>query len=153
MEIPRTSGVQSNLLTDQPRYRQIFESLRSQIWQGIYPPGKKLPTEAELMQHFEVSRTTVSRAMRDLEQSGLVSRCRGSGTYVKERTESQRPKRLSFLVPWVESDERLPYVEGLIYQHVSRLASKGGTSIALHCFDSTCRGRSHGHAQRGAESD
>ena len=90
------------------------------------------------MQLFGVSRTTVSRAMRDLEQSGLVSRSRGSGTYVKDRPKKDRPVRLSFLVPWVESDERLPYVEGLIYQQIARLASDGGSSIGLHCFDSSC---------------
>lgn len=127
------NGSSSNL--DQPMYRQIFESIRSKIWKGVYTPGAKLPTEAELMQHFEVSRTTVSRAMRDLEQSGLVSRCRGSGTYVKEQDKKDEVVRLSFLVPWVESDERLPYVEGLIYQRIARLASEGGSSISLHCFD------------------
>lgn len=120
---------------DQPMYRQIFESLRTKIWQGVFTPGIKLPTEAELMQQFGVSRTTVSRAMRDLEQSGLVSRCRGSGTYVKELAKKDEVVRLSFLVPWVESDERLPYVEGLIYQRIARLASEGGSSISLHCFD------------------
>ncbi|MGI9428238.1 MAG: GntR family transcriptional regulator [Bythopirellula sp.] len=123
---------------DQPRYRQIFELLRAQIWQGTYAAGNKLPTEADLMQQFDVSRTTVSRAMRDLEQAGLVSRCRGSGTYVKDRPAQDRVIRLSFLVPWVESDENLPYVEGLIYQRIARLASEGGTSISLHCFDSSC---------------
>lgn len=135
---PLKASSNGSAQTDQPRYRQIFELLRAQIWQGSYLPGKKLPTEAELMQQFAVSRTTVSRAMRDLEQSGLVSRCRGSGTYVKERPEQDRPVRLSFLVPWVESDEGLPYVEGLIYQRIARLASEGGTSISLHCFDSSC---------------
>ncbi len=129
------SGNQENPSTDQPMYRQIFETIRTKIWQGLYTPGTKLPTEAELMQHFAVSRTTVSRAMRDLEQAGLVSRCRGSGTYVKELARENEVVRLSFLVPWVESDERLPYVEGLIYQRIARLASEGGSSISLHCFD------------------
>lgn len=129
------NGSNGAVNADQPMYRQIFESIRSKIWQGVYTPGIKLPTEAELMQHFEVSRTTVSRAMRDLEQSGLVSRCRGSGTYVKELEKGTQVTRLSFLVPWVESDARLPYVEGLIYQRIARLASEGGQSISLHCFD------------------
>lgn len=135
--IHSTNGT-NGALPEQPRYRLIFELLRSQIWQGIYPPGKKLPTEAELMRQFDVSRTTVSRAMRDLEQAGMVSRCRGSGTYVKELPDQQRVKRLSFFVPWVESDERFPYVEGLIYQRIARLASEGGSSISLHCFDASC---------------
>lgn len=129
----RVSGGES--CSDQPMYKQIFESLRTKIWRGEHSPGTKLPTEADLMRQFSVSRTTVSRAMRDLEQAGLVSRCRGSGTYVKELAPRDQVLRLSFLVPWVESDERLPYVEGLLYQRIARLASEGGSSISLHCFD------------------
>lgn len=128
---------QSKSSAELPRYRQIFESLRLQILEGFFEPGRMVPTEAALMRHYGVSRTTVSRAMRDLEQAGLVSRCRGYGTYVNERSKENQVIRLSFFVPWVESDERLPYVEGLIYQRVARLSSEGGNLISLHGFDST----------------
>ncbi len=147
-ELPHKVNGKGGSQLNQPRYQQIFESLREQILQGSYVAGKKLPTEAELMRHFEVSRTTVSRAMRDLEQMGLVDRCRGSGTYVKERPKDDQLVRLSFFVPWVESDESLPYVEGLIYQRIARLASEGGCSISLHCFSSQSNG-----FQRDSQAD
>lgn len=120
-----------------PRYRQIFEALRLQILQGHFEPGRMVPTEAALMRHYGVSRTTVSRAMRDLEQAGLVSRCRGYGTYVNELPKENQVVQLSFFVPWVESDDRLPYVEGQIYQRISRVSSENGSLISLHCFDPT----------------
>ena len=128
---------QSKSNPELPRYRQIFESLRLQILEGFFEPGRMVPTEAALMRHYGVSRTTVSRAMRDLEQAGLVSRCRGYGTYVNERSKENQVIRLSFFVPWVESDERLPYVEGLIYQRIARLTSEGGNLMSLHGFDSS----------------
>ncbi len=132
---PKSGQGKSN--PELPRYRQIFESLRLQILEGFFEPGRMVPTEAALMRHYGVSRTTVSRAMRDLEQAGFVSRCRGYGTYVNERSKENQVIRLSFFVPWVESDERLPYVEGLIYQRVSRLASEGGNLLSLHGFNSS----------------
>ena len=89
---------------DKPRSRQIYESLRSRIDNGELLPGAKLPTEVQLMQHFAVSRTTVSRALRDLELQGLIRRRRGSGTYLWVQAPATGPVDLALLVPWVESD-------------------------------------------------
>jgi DNA-binding LacI/PurR family transcriptional regulator len=71
------------------------------------------------MQHFSVSRTTVSRALRDLELQGLIRRRRGSGTYVRELAPTTEHLDLAFLVPWVESGAGLPHVEGLIHQRLA----------------------------------
>ena len=90
-----------------PRSRQIYESLRVRIDSGELLPGAKLPTELQLMQHFAVSRTTVSRALRDLELQGLIRRRRGSGTYVRELAPATEHLDLAFFVPWVESGEGL----------------------------------------------
>ncbi len=66
---------------------QISENLRSELAAGTYPPGSRLPTEAELGSHFEVSRPTIRAAIRALETLGLVSTRHGVGTFV---TENQR---------------------------------------------------------------
>jgi GntR family transcriptional regulator of arabinose operon len=115
-----------------PRYRQILEMFKMRISSGECRPGEKLPTEADLMRRFDVSRTTVSRAMRDLELIGLVIRRRGSGTYVRQPQETERLD-LAFFVPWVETDRGLPYVEGLIYQHLADLAGRCGSTLSLNC--------------------
>lgn len=67
----------------QPKHERIFGSLRQAIAGGRWQPGERLPSEAELTRQFDVSRITVSRAMRDLQRAGLVERRPGSGTYVK----------------------------------------------------------------------
>jgi GntR family transcriptional regulator of arabinose operon len=89
-----------------------------------------------LMQHFAVSRTTVSRALRDLELQGLIRRRRGSGTYVRELTPTTEHLDLALLVPWVESGEGLPYVEGLIHQRLADLASRRNSTLILKCLSS-----------------
>jgi GntR family transcriptional regulator of arabinose operon len=119
---------------DKPRYRHIYDTLVSRINSGEYPEGHRLPTEAELMELFSVSRTTVSRAMRDMELLGLVSRRRGSGTYVRQAVAVPERMELAFFVPWVEAGAGLPYVEGLIHQHLADMAGSGQASLSLQCL-------------------
>jgi len=64
-----------------PKYQQLFESLAEDIRSGRYGPGDKLPSEAALVEQFQTSRITVVRALRELQQRGLVQRRAGSGTY------------------------------------------------------------------------
>lgn len=64
------------------KYREIFEKLQGDISSGRYRPGSRLPSEAELVRRFGVSRMTVFRAMKELQSLGIVTRRVGSGTYV-----------------------------------------------------------------------
>src|SRR3984957_6296236 len=73
-----------NMETTMPhhKYRQILEKLQEDIASGRYKPGKRLPSEAELVRRFGASRMTVFRAMHELQSLGQVTRRVGSGTYV-----------------------------------------------------------------------
>ena len=70
------------------KYRQILEKLQDDIASGRYKPGKRLPSEAELVRRFGASRMTVFRAMHELQSMGLVVRRVGSGTFVSSNTNS-----------------------------------------------------------------
>ena len=117
-----------------PRYRLIYDSLREQIEGGALRSGAKLPTELQLMRQFSVSRTTVSRALRDLEIQGILSRRRGSGTYVCTTAVGAERLNLALFVPWVETGAGLPYVEGLIHQHLADLSSSRRSTLLLQCL-------------------
>jgi GntR family transcriptional regulator len=67
-----------------PLYYQIREALRNAIMRGEYMAGDQLPTEVELCEHFDVSLTTVRRALSDLTNEGLLERISGKGTFVRE---------------------------------------------------------------------
>jgi GntR family transcriptional regulator len=66
-------------------YRTVAAELRDRIKRGIYPPGQRVPTEAELVREFRVSGITVRRAIRDLVLEGLLQGRRGAGVFVCER--------------------------------------------------------------------
>ncbi len=65
-----------------PRYLQIAETLREEIHRGEHPVGQHLPTESALCKRFGTSRFTARAALRLIEEMGLISRRRGSGTTV-----------------------------------------------------------------------
>lgn len=65
-----------------PRYATLAQELAEEIARGVLPPGARLPTEIELSAARGVSRATVRAALLRLEELGLVSRRRRSGTHV-----------------------------------------------------------------------
>jgi GntR family transcriptional regulator len=65
-----------------PLYHRIYVILRERIINGTYKIGQTLPSEAELMVRFGVSRITARRALDELSDEGLVERARGRGTQV-----------------------------------------------------------------------
>lgn len=71
------------------KYRHIFERLQKDIASGYYQPGKRLPSETELVRRFKASRMTVFRAMRELQLLGLITRRVGSGTFVSSGHSSE----------------------------------------------------------------
>lgn len=70
--------------TFEPLYYQIRENIREKINSNEYPPNSMIPSEAELCEHYGVSRVTVRRAILDLVQEGLLNRGKGKGTFVTE---------------------------------------------------------------------
>ncbi|WP_263854075.1 histidine utilization repressor [Sphingomonas parva] len=54
------------------------------IASGELKPGDRLPSEAELVDQFKVSRMTASRALRELQNSGIIVRLPGVGSFVAE---------------------------------------------------------------------
>ena len=68
--------------TTVPRYLRVKNHLREGIAGARWVPGDLLPSEAELTQSFGLSRMTVNRALRELEQEGLVERVQGVGSFV-----------------------------------------------------------------------
>jgi GntR family transcriptional regulator len=66
-----------------PLYYQLGAILREQVITGRYGPGDQLPTEAQLVAEYGVSRITVRQALKRLEEEGLVRRVAGRGTFVR----------------------------------------------------------------------
>ena len=65
-----------------PPYRQIAAIIKRSILSGKYPPDTRIPTESELVETYEVARSTARRAVAALREEGLVYTVPARGTYV-----------------------------------------------------------------------
>jgi GntR family transcriptional regulator len=65
-----------------PYYHQLKLYILDQIESERWPPNGKIPSEAELGEHFEVSRTVVRQALKELENEGYLTSRKGKGTFV-----------------------------------------------------------------------
>jgi GntR family transcriptional regulator, histidine utilization repressor len=65
-------------------YSQVKRHLKDGLASGRWNPGELMPSEAELVAQFGVSRMTVNRALRELQSEGLVERVQGVGTFAAQ---------------------------------------------------------------------
>lgn len=98
--------------SSQPMYLQIKAELLRQIERKILMPGDRLPTEYQLMEQYKVSRITVSKAMNELKQQGLVERFPNKGTFV---ARSLAPSSFVY-------DSEMPYSDDTLNAHIPEIA-------------------------------
>ncbi|MET9598218.1 MULTISPECIES: GntR family transcriptional regulator [unclassified Streptomyces] len=103
---------------DRPPYEQVARSLGAAIRTRKLAPGERLPSHKMLTDHYGFARATIQRALRDLEDEGLVVSRKGSGVFVRNRTE--RPAGLR------------PYVEQAFASHNVTIDFAGFSSETLH---------------------
>ncbi len=75
--------------SDLPIYRQIEESIKTEILNGKVEQNTLLPSIRQLACDLNVSVITVKKAYEDLEQDGFVYSFPGKGFYVSEMSEEQ----------------------------------------------------------------
>ena len=76
--------------SDRAVYRQIADHLRVAITRRRLREGDRLPSEAQLMNHYGVARMTVRNALRVLQDEGLITAEHGRGVYVRSRPPVRR---------------------------------------------------------------
>lgn len=137
------------------KYQAVMEDIRQHIEDGTYPAYSQLPSVAELCEQYDVSKITINKAMDELETLGLISRRRGSGSFVKrvrplgkgefsgqmdgfmaehrERDEHVESKVIDFSV--VHPDQRvakgLDIEEDSFVYHIIRVRLADGTPLAI----------------------
>ncbi len=77
---------EKTLMNESLKYVKLYNWARTLILSGVMKNGDKLPSEHMLQKKFGYSRQTVRTALDVLEHEGLISRVRGSGTFVSYET-------------------------------------------------------------------
>src|ERR1700744_3405057 len=97
------------------KHQELSNQLRGEIAAGRYLAGNRLPSEAQLVEQFAISRPTVARALLDLQNEGLIERRAGSGTYVRHSgpgTAAISVRQLGFLIPGVSNTDVFEHICG-----------------------------------------
>ncbi|MGB3780966.1 MAG: GntR family transcriptional regulator [Tunicatimonas sp.] len=70
------------------KYQTIYHSLKEGIQRGDFVTGDLLPSENELCEQYQITRTTARKALGQLREEGFIERIHGKGSQVKERRQS-----------------------------------------------------------------
>lgn len=106
-------------MSNTSKHYQISQALLEELSAGKYKASGRLPSEAQLVERFRVSRPTVARALRELQDQGLIERRAGSGSYLRKgRSTLKNQRQLGLLVPELGGTE----IFELICGDLARLA-------------------------------
>lgn len=105
-------------------YTRVKHYLKRELAQGRWTPGALMPSEAELVAKFGVSRMTVNRALRELQTEGLIDRVQGAGTYAAQLHKVASTLTIRDLHEEIEA-------RGHVHQAVVHLAREEKASAAL----------------------
>ncbi|MGL5695233.1 MAG: GntR family transcriptional regulator [Peptostreptococcaceae bacterium] len=84
-------------MSKSPIYLDVFKKIKSEIDLDNYKIGDLLPPEPELCKMFNVSRTTIRKAIEMLESQGYVNVQQGRGTEVLDFKISQSLNKVTSL--------------------------------------------------------
>lgn len=77
-----------------PYYQQLYEILRGKIARKEWKPGDMIPPESDLIETYQVSRSTVRQVLDMLVNEGLIYRERGRGSFIAQLTLEQSMTRI-----------------------------------------------------------
>ncbi|WP_332238627.1 GntR family transcriptional regulator [Sporolactobacillus sp. KGMB 08714] len=66
-------------------YLQISHDIQSDIFRN-YDIHDKIPSEAQLSKKYNVTRSTIQKALKELEESGVIYKVHGKGSFVKAKS-------------------------------------------------------------------
>lgn len=120
-----------------PIWKAIADALRSDLAEGRYVAGDKLPTEGALAERFGVNRHTVRHGISALVDEGLIRTRRGAGAFVAATpTDYPIGQRVRFhdnlIAAGRTPEKRVLHVE-------ERLATAGeAQALAINAGDMVC---------------
>ena len=121
-------------MDDRPMSRtdRVVDSITRMILDGELAAGDRLPVEAELAEHLEVSRGSLREGVRALAVLGVLDVRQGDGTYVS----SLAPERLlaSTSAPAITPGALFDVTGKAVAQHTSAFKADVGTTGGLR-FD------------------
>jgi GntR family transcriptional regulator len=117
-----------------PLYASLAQRLIDEIAAGRFPIGSLLPTELELSEQFSVSRQTVRQALKQLADSGLVSRRPRLGTRVER---DKAVARYSMSIDSIADFASYAKQTRLVLDEITPVVARGALAERIGCREGT----------------
>jgi len=87
LQIASLQNIELDKTTPYPVYRQLSEALLERIKLGKLRPDDALPEEREMSRQFGISRPTLRKSLKLLENDGYIYKIRGRGVFIASNQE------------------------------------------------------------------
>lgn len=84
-------------------YEQVIEQIKTMVQDGKLKRGERLPSERDLVDMFNASRTSIREAIRSLEVLGFIECRHGEGNFIKQDNQDTLLQPLSLMLLLKES--------------------------------------------------
>jgi GntR family transcriptional regulator len=116
----------------EPKYIQLKNQIKEDIKNEKYERGRKIPSEKQLMEIYELSRDTVRKALSILVQEKILYKIQGSGTFVADEVFSQTLLKFYSFTDEMKKLGKVPSSKILSFKKVSNKNEE-----CMECFKGT----------------
>lgn len=106
-------------------YEEVLKRLQDFIKQENLSPGDKIPSERELSEQLNVSRSSIREALRAMQLLGLIETRRGEGTFLRAYRPYHFIETLaSFILTEGHTKKEIKEIKLMIEKEVAKQAAK-----------------------------
>ena len=110
-----------------PKYKQIVQSVITDIERGVLKNNEQLPSISELSVEYYLARDTVEKAYRELRELGYITSVQGKGYYVQTDTTPKLKILLIF-------NKLSSYKKIIYYSFLKELGDKATVDLQIHHY-------------------
>ncbi|GAB3955262.1 GntR family transcriptional regulator [Spirosoma harenae] len=122
-----TYKLQFNPKDKTPKYKQIVQSVITDIERGVLKNNEQLPSISELSVEYYLARDTVEKAYRELREHGYIISVQGKGYYVQTNTTPKLKILLIF-------NKLSSYKKIIYYAFLKALGDKATVDLQIHHY-------------------
>ncbi len=111
-----------------PKYKQIVQSVITDIERGVLKNNEQLPSISELSVEYYLARDTVEKAYRELRERGYITSVQGKGYYVRANDAAKLKILLIF-------NKLSSYKKIIYYSFLKALGDRATVDLQIHHYD------------------
>ncbi len=120
--------LQFNPFDKTPKYKQIVQSVITDIERGVLKKGDQLPSISELSVEYYLARDTVEKAYRELRERGYITSVQGKGYYIQ--TNDTNKIKVLLIFNKLSSYKKLIY-----YAFINALGDQATVDLQIHHYN------------------